>query len=131
MAEKLHFNLVSPERQLMSAEVDHVTAPGAEGYFGVYPHHAPVMSTLSPGPVTVVNGSETRKIFVRGGFADVTPEGLTILAEEAVFIDELSAEDVAQRIRDAEEDVQDADTDDKRLHAERELMQLKELQAAM
>ena len=130
MAGKLHFNLVAPERQLISAEVDHVTAPGAEGYFGVYPDHAPVMSTLSPGPVTIVNGSETRKIFVRGGFAEVTPEGLTILAEEAVFIDELSADDIAQRIQDAEEDLKDADTDDKRLQAERELTQLKELQAA-
>ena len=83
MADKLHFSLVSPERELFSGEVDQVDAPGSEGDFGVLAGHAPFMTALKEGPVTVHNEG-TRTVFeVRGGFADVTPEGLTILAEHA------------------------------------------------
>lgn len=80
---KLHFSLVAPERELYSGEVDQVNAPGAEGDFGVLPGHAPFMTTLREGPVEVIDGSRTHTFTVRGGFADVTPEGLTILAEHA------------------------------------------------
>jgi F-type H+-transporting ATPase subunit epsilon len=84
MAGKLHFSLVAPERQLFSADVDQVDAPGAEGDFGVLAGHAPFMTALKAGAVTVYDGS-TRKVFnIEGGFADVTPAGLTILAEHAV-----------------------------------------------
>ena len=83
MADKLHFSLVSPERELFSGEVDQVDAPGAEGDFGVFPGHAPFMTTLKEGRVTVREGGRTRVFEVRGGFADVTPRGLTILAEQA------------------------------------------------
>ncbi|MEM7768381.1 MAG: F0F1 ATP synthase subunit epsilon [Pseudomonadota bacterium] len=85
MADTLHFSLVSPARELFSGEVDHVIAPGTEGEFGVLPDHAPFMTTLKNGLVRVL-GAEggDKRIFVRGGFADVTPAGLTILAEEAV-----------------------------------------------
>jgi F-type H+-transporting ATPase subunit epsilon len=83
MAEKLHFSLVSPERELFSGEVDQVDAPGSEGSFGVLAGHAPFMTTLKEGRVHVhVNGGE-RVYEVKGGFADVTPQGLTILAEKA------------------------------------------------
>ena len=83
MASKLHFSLVSPEREVFSGEVDQVDAPGVEGDFGVLPNHAPFMTSLREGPVTVHIGSNRRTFTVKGGFADVTPAGLTILAEEA------------------------------------------------
>ena len=84
MADKLHFSLVAPEREVFSGEVDRVDAPGIEGDFGVLAGHAPFMTALREGKVTVVNGSSTRVFDVQGGFADVTPAGLTILAEHAV-----------------------------------------------
>ena len=83
MADKLHFSLVSPERELFSGEVDQVDAPGSEGDFGVLVGHAPFMTTLKAGRVKLYNDGETRGFDVRGGFADVTAEGLTILAEQA------------------------------------------------
>ena len=84
MAEKLHFSLVSPERELFSGSVDQVDAPGSEGDFGVLAGHAPFMTALKDGPVRVHNDGTVKTYEVRGGFADVTPEGLTILAEHAV-----------------------------------------------
>ena len=83
MAETLHFSLVSPERELFSGDVDQVDAPGIEGDFGVLPGHAPFMTTLKEGRVHVHVGETQRVYQVRGGFADVTPQGLTILAEQA------------------------------------------------
>ncbi|ACG76652.1 ATP synthase F1, epsilon subunit [Phenylobacterium zucineum HLK1] len=83
MADKLHFSLVSPERELFSGLVDQVDAPGSEGDFGVLAHHAPFMTTLKEGQVRVYVDGKVTVYEVRGGFADVTPEGLTILAEHA------------------------------------------------
>ncbi|MFC3080341.1 ATP synthase F1 subunit epsilon [Phenylobacterium terrae] len=83
MADKLHFSLVSPERELFSGLVDQVDAPGSEGDFGVLANHAPFMTTLREGRVVVHDGGSRRAFDVRGGFADVTPQGLTILAESA------------------------------------------------
>lgn len=83
MAGKLHFSLVAPEREVFAGEVDQVDAPGVEGDFGVLPNHAPFMTALREGPVVVHIGSSRRTFTVKGGFADVTPAGLTILAEEA------------------------------------------------
>jgi F-type H+-transporting ATPase subunit epsilon len=84
MADKLHFSLVSPERELYSGEVDQVDAPGVEGDFGVLAGHAPFMTALKEGRVNVhINGAISGYL-IQGGFADVTPEGLTILAESAV-----------------------------------------------
>ena len=80
---KLHFSLVAPERELYSGDVDQVIAPGVEGQFGVLAGHAPFMTTLAEGHVTVLDGSTRRVFAVRGGFADVTPAGLTILAQHA------------------------------------------------
>jgi F-type H+-transporting ATPase subunit epsilon len=84
MAGKLHFSLVSPQRELFSGEVDQVDAPGTEGDFGVLAGHAPFMTTLKEGPLRVYANGSVRTFDVRGGFADVTPEGLTVLAEHAV-----------------------------------------------
>lgn len=132
MADKLHFTLVSPEKEILSDEVDMVEAPGAEGAFGVLPNHAPFMSVLAPGVVKVKKGSEEKRIFVRGGFAEVTPVGLTVLAEEAINVADLSAEMIAQRIKNAEEDLADADSaPDTRLRAEQTLRNLKEIQSAL
>ena len=86
MAEKLHFSLVSPERELFSGDVDQVDAPGSEGDFGVLAGHAPFMTALKEGRVTVYNDSQKKVHDVRGGFADVTPEGFTILAEQAAEV---------------------------------------------
>ena len=84
MSDRLHFSLVAPERELFSGEVDQVDALGAEGDFGVLAGHAPFMTALKEGPVTVRDGAVVRVYQVRGGFAEVTPEGLTILAEHAI-----------------------------------------------
>jgi F-type H+-transporting ATPase subunit epsilon len=84
MAEKLQFSLVSPERELFAGPVDQVDAPGSEGDFGVLAGHAPFMTALKEGHVRVHNEGRITTFEVRGGFADVTPEGLTILAEHAV-----------------------------------------------
>ncbi|HSV03778.1 MAG TPA: ATP synthase F1 subunit epsilon [Phenylobacterium sp.] len=84
MADKLNFSLVSPERELFAGPVDQVDAPGSEGDFGVLYGHAPFMTALKEGQVRVHDGGKIRVFDVRGGFADVTPEGLTVLAEHAV-----------------------------------------------
>jgi F-type H+-transporting ATPase subunit epsilon len=86
MAAKLHFSLVSPQRELYSGDVDQVDAPGSEGDFGVLAGHAPFMTTLKEGRVKAYDGDDTMVFEVRGGFADVTAEGLTILAEYAVEV---------------------------------------------
>ena len=104
MTDKLNFSLVSPAREVFSGAVDHVIAPGTEGDFGVLPNHAPFMSTLKNGVVRVLEGEAiAMRVFVRGGFADVTPEGLTILAEEAVNLADVDAGEVADRLQGARE----------------------------
>ena len=84
MADKLHFSLVAPEREVFSGDVDRVDAPGAEGDFGVLAAHAPFMTALREGVVVVHDGSTSRTFQIQGGFADVNAQGLTILAEHAV-----------------------------------------------
>jgi F-type H+-transporting ATPase subunit epsilon len=84
MAEGIKIEIVSPERLVLSDDVRSVTIPGREGYFSVMGDHAPLMTTLKPGFITVTgNDGASRTFYVRGGFADVSPEGLTVLAEEA------------------------------------------------
>ncbi len=132
MADKLHFELVSPERLLMSAEADMVTIPGVEGEMGVLTGHAPVISTLRPGVVAVTGGSEgPDRIFVRGGFAEITPAGLTILAEEAIPLAELDSNALDQQIRNAEEDLTDAKSDEAKRRAQEHLDHLKELRTSL
>ena len=104
-----HFELVSPEKLLFSGSVEQVVVPGADGEFGVLAGHAPVMSTLKPGLLTIyADGAAPRFLFVRGGFAEASPDGLTVLAELALPLEELDAARLAQEIKDAEEDVADA-----------------------
>jgi F-type H+-transporting ATPase subunit epsilon len=129
---KLHFDLVSPERLLISADVDQVDVPGSEGDFGVLSGHAPVMTTLKPGVLSVIDGGKApEKYFVRGGFAEVNPMGLTVLAEEAMPLADLDTAALEQRIKNAEEDIADAKDDATRRRAQEHLDNLKELRAAL
>ncbi len=102
MADKLQFSLVSPERQLFAGEVDQVDIPGTEGDMGIFPDHAPLMAAIRTGAITVYSGGEETQYFVQGGFADVTPEGLTVLAERAGPLAELSADSLTDDIAKAE-----------------------------
>ncbi len=132
MAELMKFELVSPERLLMSEDVQQVTVPGSEGEFTVLARHAPVLSTMRPGLLSVVgDGGGEEKIFVRGGFAEVNPDGLTVLAEEAIHMSDLDQDALAQQIKNAEEDVADATDDEKRARAQEALDHLKQLQGAI
>ena len=127
----LHFELVSPERLLISDDVDAVEIPGTEGDMGILPGHAPVLSTLRPGVVIVTRGGKSDRIFVRGGFAEVNPQGLTVLAEVAIPIAELDAAKRCEQIRNAEDDVKDAKTDESRRRAQENLDHLKALESAL
>lgn len=131
MADKLQFDLVSPERLLLSEEVDMVTLPGSEGDFGVLPGHAPVLSTLKSGVVEVKGVSEAlSRLFVRGGFAEVNGDKVTVLAEEATALAELNLEELDQNIRNTEEDLAAAKSDEDRERAAAALDYLKLLRAA-
>lgn len=132
MAEKLHFELVSPERQLRSGDVHMVVVPGAEGDFGVLAGHAPFMSTIRPGAIDVheEEGKPATRIFIDGGFAEVSDDGLTILAESAVPVAEIRADDVTSKLANAREDVRIARTDAERLLAERRIARFEAMQAA-
>ncbi len=131
MAEPFQFELVSPERLLMSEPVEQVVVPGSEGYFTVLKGHAPLMSTLRPGVVEVTRGGQMAGIFVRGGFADVNAGGLTILAEQAILVADIDDAALAQEVRDAEEDVSDAKDPQLKAEAEMKLYQLREVQTAL
>ncbi len=127
-----HFELVSPEKLLFSGEVEAVVVPGADGQFTVMKDHAPVMTTMRPGVVDVnESASKTMRLFVRGGFADVSTKGLTILAEQAVPLEQLNAEDIAKEIANAEEDLADASNEEARNKAQERLDQMRELKAAL
>jgi F-type H+-transporting ATPase subunit epsilon len=126
------FELVSPEKLLFTGEVEAVVVPGTEGEFTVLKDHAPVMSVLKPGIVEVDESATVKKkLFVRGGFADVSPIGLTILAEYAIPLEELDAAKLEIDLQDAEEDVADAKDPDILRRAVEKRDQLKELKAAL
>ncbi|MBI3438007.1 MAG: F0F1 ATP synthase subunit epsilon [Proteobacteria bacterium] len=131
MSDKLNFALVSPERELFHGQVDHVVVPGSEGEFGVSPLHAPVMSVVRPGALRVFNDNVERRIFVNGGFADVTAEGLTVLAEDAVDLSDIDNAKLEQQIKDAQEDMRDANGEVAREAALRSLTRLEGMRAAL
>ena len=132
MADPFAFELVSPERQLISGEATEVVVPGADGEFTIMANHAPFLSTLKPGilKVTMADGSSDR-IFVRGGFAEAGEKGLTLLAEEASRVEDLDTAALDQSIKDAEEDVADAKDDMSKAAAAEKLAQLKEVRALL
>jgi F-type H+-transporting ATPase subunit epsilon len=118
MAEGLKIEIVSPERLLVSQTVDSVTVPGTEGYFTVMADHAPFMTTLRSGFITVTTDNKAEIFFVRGGFADVSPTGLTILAEESVPFSEFDHTDLQAQIKAAEEELSRADSPDDKSYAQ-------------
>jgi F-type H+-transporting ATPase subunit epsilon len=128
---KFQFDLVSPEKLLFSGQVDQVDVPGSEGDFGVLAGHAPLISTLRPGILVMYRDSEELKVVVNGGFAEVGPAGLTVLADMAVPLEEFDRDVLAGVIKDTEEDVADATDDWKRDKLTHKLDQLKELQASL
>jgi F-type H+-transporting ATPase subunit epsilon len=126
-----NFELVSPAKLLFSGPVDSVVLPGSDGDMTVLANHAALMTSLRAGVVTVADGKSTKRLFVRGGFADVTATGLTILAEQAVPLEEMNADVVAGEMKAAEEDLRDAKTDEARRIAAAKLAELKDAMAAL
>jgi F-type H+-transporting ATPase subunit epsilon len=109
MADKVEFELVSPEKLLLSEAVDMVVVPGGEGNFGVLPGHAPFISTVRMDVIDVYNGGKvSERIFVAGGFAEVTPRGCTVLAEVAMPLADIDRAEVEAEIRALEEDLPDS-----------------------
>lgn len=132
MAEAFKFELVSPERLMVSEDVEEVVVPGQEGYFTVLAKHAPVMATLQPGVIEVKTAAgRTERYCVFGGFVDILPEACTLLAESAVNVNDIDPADIEQRISNAREDVEDAKDDDSRSKAMMYLDQLTTLQGAI
>lgn len=125
------FELVSPERLLFTGEVESVVVPGVEGEMTILKDHAPLMTTLKAGIVSIgeTGGKET-KLYVRGGFADVSPVGLTILAEAATPMQEFDAARLEIEMQDAQEAAAAAGTEETRQLAAEKVDQLKELQAS-
>lgn len=117
MAGTFKFELVSPERVLLSEDVEHVVLPGIEGDLGVLPGHAPLVVTLRPGTITVMNGGTSRKIFVKDGFAEFTPDTLNVLAEQAVNLEGADRDVVAGLIATSEKELAEAEDDAKRFMA--------------
>ncbi len=121
MADQVEFELVSPERLLLSRPVDMVVVPGGDGDFAVLPGHALLMSTVRSGVIDMYEGDTiSTRIFVAGGFAEVTAERCTVLAEEAIPLDDIDRADAESRLKDAELAVDDAH-DDERAAAEAKL----------
>jgi F-type H+-transporting ATPase subunit epsilon len=131
MSAMLHLDLVSPERVLISGDVDQVDLPGAEGDMGILAAHAPLVTTLRPGIVTVYRDGKRELIVVTGGFAEVGPGGLTVLADKAMPRENFDLAMLSSEIKDAEEDVADATDQAVRDKLVQHLDQLKALQAAL
>ena len=132
MAETFKFELVSPERKLVSADVGEVIVPGLEGDFTVVPRHAPLIAMLRPGVLRIPGmDGKLGEIFVLGGLADVGPDSLTILAEQAVPLADVDRSHIAQEIKNAEEDLADAQDEDKQRQATDTLERLRSLSEAL
>lgn len=120
--EKVQFELVSPEELLVEEAVEMVVIPGEEGDFGVLPRHAPMLSTVRPGVISIYENDSVRdRIFVAGGFAEVTPERCTVLAEMALPIEDIDRGDAEQKLNDARDDLKDAKDELERRAAERQI----------
>jgi F-type H+-transporting ATPase subunit epsilon len=126
-----HFDLVSPENLLFSGDVEQVDVPGSEGDFGVLAGHAPLVATLRPGILTIFVNGQRQRIAVFGGFAEVSPSGLTVLADSATAVEDIDAAVFAGEIKDTEEDIADATDEAVRDKARRRLEQLRAVQAAI
>ena len=122
MAEEFSFELVSPEKLILAEEVDMVVVPGAEGDFGVLVGHAPLISSLRPGIIDTYSGGKVaERIFVAGGFAEVTDQRCTVLAEEAIPVQDIDTTNAEKRVKLAKETISQADNDTSRNAAKMEL----------
>jgi F-type H+-transporting ATPase subunit epsilon len=130
MADKIAFDLVSPERLLLSKPVDMVTVPGTEGYMGVLAGHAPLVSTLRAGMIDMLDDGQDTRFFIRGGFVEISPTKVTVLAEEAIPFTELQLATLDQSILDAQDDEIAAKTDAERSRAAQLVDDLKLVRAA-
>ncbi len=129
MAGTFKFELVSPERILLSEDAEQVIVPGMEGQFTVLAGHAPVISTLRPGVLDAQVAGGRRRVFVRGGFAEVGPDRLTVLAQHMLDLDNMDAERLAFEVSSAEQMLAEAKDDSSRMLAGEAVERLKELRA--
>ena len=132
MADAVQFELVSPERLVLSAAVDMVVVPGAEGDFGVLPGHAPLVSNVRPGVISIYNDRAIEaRVFVAGGFAEVSDSRLTVLTEDAVALDDIDRAGADARLAQAREAVDDARDDRATEEAEKQVVVAEALVAAV
>jgi F-type H+-transporting ATPase subunit epsilon len=129
MAATFSFELVTPERLLLSAAAEQVVVSGSEGDFAVLAGHAPVISTLRPGVLEITLAQGKQRIFVKKGVAEADPERLTVLAQTAVAVDELDAARLSAELRTAEAELAEAKDDQSKRMAEMLIDVLKRLQA--
>lgn len=126
-----HVELVSPEKLLFAGQAESATVPSVDGEITVLTGHAPLMAVLKPGVVSIRDDQQAvRRLFVRGGFADVNSAGLTVLAEYAIPVEEIDVASVDAQLRDAEEDMRDAKTFEDKQAASDKVVQLRDLRAA-
>jgi F-type H+-transporting ATPase subunit epsilon len=131
MPDPFKFELVSPEKLLFSGNVEQVLVPGAEGDMTIMAKHSPLITTLRPGLLEIdFPDGRRQRFFARGGFAEVIPAGLTVLAERAIDLDDLDPTQLAQDISDAEEDVADL-TGEAKDKAQMTLEHLRQVQSVL
>ncbi len=127
-----HFELVAPEKLIFSGEAESVVVPGTEGEFTVLKDHAPVISALRPGMVVIEQtGTARQRLYVRGGFAEVAPSGLTILADRALPLEEVDATKLDAEMEIFEDEFARASSDEARRVAAEKRDQLRELRSAL
>lgn len=132
MADRIEFELVSPTRLLLSEMVEMVVVPGGEGDFGVLPGHTPLLSTVRPGLVDIHEGGKVqRRIFVDGGFAEVTPDRVVVLSEEAIPLEQIDFDGAEERLQKANKDLMEAEDPVHKKIAQRELAVAEAMQAAL
>lgn len=127
---KLHFSLVSPERELFSGEVDQVVVPGSDGQFGALVNHAPLMSVVKSGVIRIIAGNQETKMYVGGGIVDVSGKGVAILAEDAVDLNSIDKASFEKDLKNAQEDLRDAKSDAEKAKASKSVERLEAILAA-
>lgn len=129
MAATFNFELVTPERVLLSGEAEQVVVPGTEGDFAVLAGHSPLISTLRPGILEITLPGGKRRVFVKKGVAEADPVSLTILAQSAIAVEELNEARLADELKSAEAELADAKDDLARHRAQTLIEIVKRLQA--
>lgn len=121
MSEKVNFQLVSPEKSLISGSFDMVIVPGEDGDMGVLPQHSHLASTLRPGVITIVDGNEKKQLFVSGGFVDIQPDSCTVLSDEATLVSDFDKSQIEKSIKHLKEDIEDSKEEYDRKQLEKSL----------